>query len=298
MTNKNLKKSIIALLIIIITSAISSFAIYFFIYPANFASIGLDGVVIMLHSLFPWFDSGLANLLLNLPLIIIAWFKLDRKYVVYVLLSTVFSSLFLSLFGILKLPQFQNSDSSIISALFAGVLLGSKAGYMYKIGGSTGGIEILANVVQKKYPFINCERIVTIVCMMLLGASYFVYNDLNCILLAIIELFVYEKVVTFILRDNREAIEVKIITSHPEDLYNDIVNELGHSATIVSSKGMYSGSQNTIVFMLISRKQIAHFIRISKKYPNTFIYYMEVQGIYGKFRMNKNEPIEERRGNE
>ncbi len=297
MTNNNVKKTIIALLTIIATSAISSFAIHFFIYPANFASIGLDGIVIMLHSLFPAIDSGLVNLLLNLPLIILAWFKLNKKYVFYVLLSTLFSSLFLTLFNLLKMPQFVQHDSGMISALFAGVLLGAKAGYMYKIGGSTGGIEIIANLVQKKYPFINCERIVTIVCMMLVAVSYFVYNDLNCILLAIIELFVYEKVVTFIMRDNREAIEVKIITSHPEDLYHDIVDELGHSATIVASKGLYSGSQNAIVFMIISRRQIAQFIKISKKYPDTFIYYMEVQGVYGKFRMNKNEPIENRRGN-
>ena len=292
-------KFFLACLFVVLISALSAFAIYFFVVPAAFAPMGLEGIATMLFEMFDGkVNLGLINIVLNLPLLVLAFFKLDKKYVIYVLIFNVFNSLFLSLLEIVNAPQYQIVDESgrIISAVFAGVMLGARAGYMYKLGGSTGGIEIIANVVQKKYPFLNCERIVSVICLVLMGLSYFVYKDVTSILLSIIELFIYEKAASFILRDSREAIEVKIVTKNPNELRDDIVNELGHSATIVESKGMYSGEGNAIVFVLISRRQIAQFVKIIKKYPNTFIYYTEVQGVFGKFRANKNQPIEVKRG--
>lgn len=292
-------KFFITCALVVLISFFSAFAIYFFIVPASFAPIGVEGVATMLFTLFKGkVNLGLITLALNAPLLVLAYFKLDKKYVIYVVLFTICNSLFLSLLELLKAPQYINEDESarIIASIFAGVILGARAGYMYKMGGSTGGIEIVANVVQKKYPFLNCERIVSVLCIALMGVSYFVYGELTSILLSIIHLFIYEKAVTFVMRDSREAIEVKIITKNPTELHDDIVNELGHSATIVNSKGMYSGEDNAIVFVLISRKQIAQFIKIINKYPNTFIYYTEVQGVFGKFRANKNQPIEVKRG--
>ena len=292
-------KFFITCALVVLISFFSAFAIYFFIVPASFAPIGVEGVATMLFTVFKGkVNLGLITLALNAPLLVLAYFKLDKKYVIYVVLFSICNSLFLSLLELLKAPQYLNNDESarIIASIFSGVILGARAGYMYKMGGSTGGIEIVANVVQKKYPFLNCERIVSVICIALMGVSYFVYGELTSILLSIIHLFIYEKAVTFVMRDSREAIEVKIITKNPTELHDDIVNELGHSATIVNSKGMYSGEENAIVFVLISRKQIAQFIRIINKYPNTFIYYTEVQGVFGKFRANKNQPIEVKRG--
>ncbi|MBO5850704.1 MAG: YitT family protein [Clostridia bacterium] len=292
-------KFLFACLFITLISFISAFAIYFFIVPASFAPIGLEGVATMLFSVLDEkVNLGLINIILNAPLLVLAYFKLDKKYVLYVILFSVLNSLFLSLLEVVNAPQYISQDQSgrIIASIFAGVMLGARAGYMYKLGASTGGVEIVANVVQKKYPFLNCERIVSALCIALMGLSYFVYDELTSILLSIIHLFIYEKAVTFVLRDSREAIEVKIITKNPDELHDDIVNELGHSATIVKSKGMYSGDDNAIVFVLISRRQLAQFVKIIKKYPNTFIYYTEVQGVFGKFRQSKNQPIEIKRG--
>jgi uncharacterized membrane-anchored protein YitT (DUF2179 family) len=120
------------------------------------------------------------------------------------------------------------------------------------------------------------------------------YNDFNCILLAVVQLFISEKTISIIMRNNREAIEVKIVTKHPEQLREDIINNLGHSATIVSSQGMYSGENNAMVFTIIDRRQVSKLMTIARKYPDTFIYYNEVMGIYGKFRNAESGKIEDR----
>ena len=166
-----------------------------------------------------------------------------------------------------------------------------KMGVMLKINASTGGVDIIACVVQKKAPYINVERIISFLCIAIIGVSYFVYKDFNCILLGLVQLFISEKTTSFIMRDSREALEVKIVTNDPESLHEELVDKLGHSATIVNSYGMYLHQANYIVFTIINRRQISEIVNISKRYPNTFIYYNEVCGVYGKFRKHRDDAI-------
>lgn len=288
---KTVKEIIIATLFTILASIVSAIALHVFVYPANFVPLGLEAVVTLLYYLFPKINSGIFNLLLNAPLVILAWFKLDKKYVVYTMTFTLVSSLFLILLGGMNFPQYQAPDGRIISAIFAGVMLGVRTGVMLKINASTGGVDIIACVVQKKMPYVNVERIISVLCIAIIGISYFVYKDFNCILLGLVQLFISEKTTSLIMRDSREALEVKIVTNDPESLHADIVDKLGHSATIVNSYGMYLHQANYIVFTIINRRQLGEIVNLSKKYQNTFIYYNEVCGVYGKFRKHRDDVI-------
>jgi uncharacterized membrane-anchored protein YitT (DUF2179 family) len=207
------------------------------------------------------------------------------------LLFTILSSIVLILLELVSFPQYVSVDGRIISAIFAGIMLGTRTGIMIRLGSSTGGVDVIACSIQKKVEYINVERLISILCFVIIGISYFVYKDFNCILLALVQLFISEKVVTLIMRDSREAVEVKIVTKHPNELYDEIVNVLGHTATIVKSQGMYSCSENCLVITIINRRQIPQLIAISKRHPDTFMYYSEVLGIYGKFRKNKDDVI-------
>ncbi len=289
--SKRLKDTLVATLFTIFASLVSAVALHVFVYPANFVPLGLEAIVTLLYALFPKINSGIFNLALNAPLVIFAWFMLDKKYVIYTMLFTLLSSLMLLLLGGISFPQYQAPDGRIISAIFAGVMLGVRTGVMLKINASTGGVDIIACTVQKKMPYINVERIISFLCVAIIGISYFVYKDFNCILLGLVQLFISEKTTSFIMRDSREALEVKIVTNNPDELYSFLVDKLGHSATIVNSYGLYLHQANYIVFTIINRRQLSEIINISKQYPNTFIYYNEVCGVYGKFRKRREDPL-------
>ena len=288
---KNVKDIIIATLFTIFASVVSAVALHVFVYPAKFVPLGLEAIVTLLYAIFPKINSGIFNLLLNAPLVILAWFKLDKKYVVYTMLFTLLSSLMLLLLGGVNFPQYQAPDGRIISAIFAGVMLGVRTGVMLKISASTGGVDIIACIVQKKMPYVNVERIISFLCIAIIGISYFVYKDFNCILLGLVQLFISEKTTSFIMRDSREALEVKIVTNNPDELYGFLVDKLGHSATIVNSYGLYLHQANYVVFSIINRRQLSEIVNISRQYPNTFIYYNEVCGVYGKFRKRREDPL-------
>ena len=211
----SIKKEILSVLLTVFASIVSTLALYIFVYPSGFVPLGLEAIVTMIH-VKTGFSAGLLTLIFNLPLIVYAWFKLNKRYVIYTLLFTVLSSVLLEVYGLINLIKYLDNEKSVAS-IFAGVMLGVRTGIMLKMGSSTGGVDIIAQIVQKKMPYVNLERIITVICCIIIGVSYFVYNDFSCILLALISMVACEFTTSLILRDSREAIEVKIITKNAEE---------------------------------------------------------------------------------
>lgn len=285
----SIKKEIINIIVTVIASIVSTLALYVFVYPSNFVPLGLEAVVTMIHVKLN-VNAGVLTFIFNLPLIIYAWFKLNKRYVVYTLFFTMLSSVLLVVYEAISLFQYSENEK-IIAAIFAGVMLGVRTGAMLKIGSSSGGVDIIAQIIQKKMPYINLERIITVICCVIIGVSYFVYNDFNCILLALISMVISESVTSLVLRDSREAIEVKIITRNAVEISKELISELNHTATVLDSEGMYLKENNKVVLAVVNRRELPTVMNIVKKYPESFVYYTEVRGVYGKFRRHKNDPL-------
>jgi uncharacterized membrane-anchored protein YitT (DUF2179 family) len=104
-------------------------------------------------------------------------------------------------------------------------------------------------------------------------------------------MFVFEKTITAILSDNRNAVEVKIITKEPNEIKSILLYELKHGATLLQSKGGFTDDDNTVIYSVINKRQMTEFLKIIKRFPNTFIYCSEVNGVYGNFRWMKNDEV-------
>lgn len=277
------------LLIVLFCAVISAIGLHVFVYSASFAPSGVDGVATMLQKLTK-INAGVFTALINLPLLIWAFFKLEKKYTLYTVVFTVVSSVLLYVFEEVDFYQYSSADTSgILSAVFAGVILGFRTGLMMKIGSSTGGIDIIACMIQSKKPHVNIEKFISVICYLIIGISFFVYKELTSVLLSVIQIFFLEKAIEFVLRDNRNAIEVKIITRDPELLKEKILFDLKHGATVVGCTGMYTGDNRFMVITIINIRQLGELTNIIKEIPDTFIYYSDVTGIRGNFRWKKSD---------
>ena len=118
-----------------VSAVFSTVGLYVLIYPANFAPTGIDGVITMLHYA-TGFNAGIFSLLFKIPLLLWAWFVLNRKYVCYTLVYTLFSSLMLMGIEIADkaLPdislQYSTQTDFLITAIFGGILIGLSTGLM------------------------------------------------------------------------------------------------------------------------------------------------------------------------
>lgn len=283
-------KEIKNILFTIAAALMSSFALWIFVYPAAFAPSGVDGIATMLYKL-TGINAGYFSLMINLPLLIVAWFILNKKYVIYTVLFTALSSVALIVLEAVNFYQYISTTDKLLAAIFSGIILGVRTGIMLKMGASSGGVDIVACMVQKKTYGTNVERSITLICYVIILSSYLVYRDLNCILLSIVQMFVFEKGAAFVMKESRNAVEFKIITKHPQEIKNDIICNLKHGATIVESKGMYSGEGSSIVISVINTRQIPEFLKILKNYNDTFVYYSDVVGVKGNFRWFKDDVV-------
>ena len=283
----NIKKEVVNVLLTVVASVISALGLHIFVFGNSFAPSGIDGIATMLQEITR-INAGIFTFVLNLPLLIAAWFILKKNYVIYTILFTVLASLWVYILGEVHFYQYVVEADKVIVAIFSGLLLGARTGIMLRIGASSGGIDIIACIVQNKFNR-DVEKVISFVCYIIIGISYFVYRDLTCILLSVVQMFVFEKTVAFILKDTRNAVKFEIITKEPEKLKEEIIYELKHGATIVQSKGMFTDEQSTIVVTIVNTRQVPEFLRILKKYPDTFVYYTDVTGVNGNFRWRRDE---------
>lgn len=276
--------------VIIAASMLSAIGLHMFVNPAGFAPSGVDGIATMLQSTLG-INMGYTSLLFNVPLLIGAWFLLNKKYVVYTLLYTLMSSLMLILAETVELYQYVTNTNTWIAVVTSGFLLGLRTGLLIKHGGSSGGIDIIACIIQKKRPYFNVETLISIISYTIIGVSFFVYGNLESILMAISQTVVFNITMNAVLKPTRNAVEVKIITNDAEALKSDILHELKHGATVLRCQGMYTGGERDMIVTVINIRQLNELMQISKKYPNTFIYYGTVNGVWGNFRWNKFDAV-------
>ena len=199
MKKNALKAELTKVLMLLVAAFVSFTSLYVFVIPSNFSPSGIDGISTILYEI-TGINIGWFKIAFNIPLLILAWIYLKKRYVVYVVLFTMLDS-----FGVIVLEQINFftfipaglSDVDavgyrLIAAIFAGVALGIATAIMLKLDCSTGGVDIVSCLVNLKKPNFHVERVTSIICYCVIACSYFVYWDLTSILLSVIQIFVYE----------------------------------------------------------------------------------------------------------
>ncbi len=279
----------------LVAVTVSYVSLYVFVIPSNFSPSGVDGISTILYELTD-INIGWFKLAINIPLMVLAWIFLKKRYVFYVIAFILFDS-----FGVIVLEKLnfytfipeglttgEQIGYRLIASIASGVSLGICTGIMLKIGCSTGGIDIVACLVNLKKPNFNIERIISIICYCVILCSYFVYWDLTSILLSVIQIFVFEWTVASLLRKDRYAVEVKIITKAPELIRNEILEKYQHSATILEATGMYSGDTYSMVVTVLNNRNMNEFMSTMKKHPDTFIYFSDGVKVQGNYHFGSN----------
>ena len=104
-------------------------------------------------------------------------------------------------------------------------------------------------------------------------------------------MMVFNFAMASVMKSTRNAVNVTIITDEPQALERDILKELKHGATVVPCKGMYTDADRSMIMTVINTRQMKDLMKLSKKYPETFIFYNDVNGVWGNFRWNKSDPV-------
>lgn len=289
------KKELYCILITIAAAVISALGLHVFVYPSDFAPSGVDGISTILQEL-TGLNAGIFNFAINLPLLIAAWFILNKRYVIYTVCYTTLTSALLIVLAEVGMYQYVTETDLIIPAIFGGIAQGLTS-LMLRIGGSAGGVDVAACMIQKKMPHKNVEKIIAFLSYVVVAVSYFVYWDVNSIILSVIEIFVCEKVTASVLRTSRSAVEFKIVTDDPRTICDEILYRLHKSATVLDGKGIFSDGNKSVILCVVSYRQIPRLLDIVDAHPGSFAYYSDVMGVRGRFDWSYSDDSDEDKQN-
>ena len=105
--------------------------------------------------------------------------------------------------------------------------------------------------------------------------------------MSVIQIFVFEWTAAALLRKQRYALEVKIITKEPEKIRDEILYKHNHSATVLEAKGMFTGKDYFMVVTVMNSRDIAEFMNTMKKHPETFVYFSDGVKVQGDFHFGE-----------
>ncbi len=280
----------IDVLLIIVAAFLSAIGLYTFVNPANFAPSGVDGISMMVQKLTS-LNMGYVSLAINIPLLVVAWFFISKKYVIYTSLFTVVSSVAMIVMEKINMYEYVTENHVWIAVFASGIMLGVRTAIMIRIGGSTGGVDIIACIVQKKKPYMNIETLISIFCYVTIGISFFVYQNIESIIMSVVQTLIFNLAMNSVLKPTRNAVEVRIITNNPQQFKDDILLNLKHGATVIDCHGMYTGEEKAMIITIINIHQMDELIKLSRKYDSSFVYFSDVSGVWGNFRWNKSDIV-------
>ena len=257
-----------------------------FVFPNAFAPAGINGLATMLQYLLH-INIGYLSLLINLPLILLAWKKVDpdfaRKTLTFVL---VFSGVTLAL-GQADLSDiaYDSGSSAILGPVAAGVVSGAVYGWVIRRNGSTGGTDIVAAWVRKKHPEASLVWLIFSLNAAVAVLSFFVYGyQFEPVILCLIYCYLSSSISDTILKGGKAAMKFEVITRQPEALSRELMQQLRHGVTVLHAEGMYSETPRFLLICVVNRHQVVQFQEILSRFPDTFAYVSGVNETLGNFK--------------
>lgn len=270
----------------LIASLLSAIAQYSFVAPNNFARGGIAGIAVILNHIYPKLYLGLFNILVNIPLLIVSWIFLSRRFCLTTTGFIVLSSIMMIVMEAIDATaggalRYVETGTPILSAVFGGAIIGVSFAMMTRIGGSQGGTDIIAAIIQKKRPDVGVSWFIFIMDSTVVLASYFVY-DMTAVLLALVLTFMISIVGDKFIQGGKAAIKVEIVTRHSNEICAEIFEKIGRGVTVLDGVGMFTGKPVKVVVCVVRRREVGEIQRIVKRYPDSFSYIMPANEVYGK----------------
>ena len=269
-----------SILTIIFGAAIYAFGLTYFVVPHHLFEGGATGITLITYYLFN-IPISVLNLIINIPLFILAWKIFGAKTLYSSLLGTISLSIWLAIFE--KIPlSFNLEGDLVIVALVAGVLLGLGLGIIFNAGGTTGGTDIVARILNK-YTNISVGKLLFALDFLILMLILIIFQDLRLVTYTLLFDFIVSRVIDLIGEGGYAGKGFMIITQKPMEVADKINEELGRGVTFISGQGYYSQKDLKIIYCIVARnemikmKELIHTID-----PRAFITITEAHEILGE----------------
>lgn len=255
---------------------IMAFNVNYFFLGNKLAQGGVGGLSLIVHYL-SHIDISYIYFGLNVPLIIVAYIFIGKEFVVKTLYATVVLTISLKIFGNFREPL----DEILMASILGGALNGIGIGIVFYAGGSTGGTDIIAKIINKYYG-IALGKVLLAMDFIILSLVAFIFGKI-IFMYTLISLIVTAKIVDLIQEGIYSAKGVTIITNKTEELKNRIMQDVERGLTIINAQGAYTQKDVSMLYCVVGKYQLMKVKNIVKEVdPEAFMIVSHVHEVIGK----------------
>lgn len=260
--------------------AVLAAGVHFFKAPNNFAFGGTSGISILISSLTP-FNVGTAMLLINAVLVVIGLVFLGPKRMGVTIYSSMALSVFVDLFERIWPMSAPFTDDKFLELCYAVILPAVGSAIVFNIGASSGGTDIVAMILSDKTSIEIGKALLVSDFLIALAAGglYGVRTGMYCVLGLLAKAFVVDGVIENI--NIRK--KITIVSQHPDEILEFIINDLKRGATVYTAHGAFSGRDEEVITTVLGRRQAVllrnHIRRVD---PASFITIVNSSETIGK----------------
>ncbi|MGN7409737.1 MULTISPECIES: YitT family protein [unclassified Sporosarcina] len=279
------------LFFIVLGAAIFSFGLVHFNIQNELAEGGFTGITLILFFAFKW-DPAIMNLVLNIPMFIIGWRMLGKRIFTYTVVGTIAVSVFLKVFMKYQIDIHLEGDMFLVS-LFAGIFIGVGLGIIFRFGGTTGGVDIIARLAQIHWGWSIGKTMFMFDAVVIL-VSWYVYLDHRSVMYTLVALFVGARVIDFVQEGAYAARGAFIISDHQDAIATKIALEMDRGVTVFKGYGHFTKADRSILYCVIAKNEIMRMKNIITSIdPHAFVSVSDVHDVMGEgFTLDdKKQPI-------
>lgn len=278
MSRERIKKIIIEFLGTIVGSAVMAFGVSSFLLPNQLSSGGFSGVATITYYLLN-IPMGLMIMILNVPLFILAGYKIGREFFIKSLIGTVSLSVFIDIFD--RYPAV--TTDRFLACIYGGAIIGIGTAIILRVGASTGGTELIANIIKVYNPYISMSSYLAVIDIIIIALNVIFFKHIEIGLYSAIAIYLYGQMIDIIFEGVYYTKLMFIISDRNEEIAKEITTDVKRGVTGLYGKGMFKEKDKLVLICAASRGDISKIKDIAKKIDGKcFIIIANAREVLGK----------------
>ncbi len=256
------------------------------IMPADIVSGGMGGIALLIYHATGGAAGGIpigySFFAGNAILLGIAFFIIGGKFGTKTIYSIFVTSFMMGLMARFLPPDMLGlGEDKLLSALLGGAITGASISFVLSQGGSMGGTDIIAMIVNK-YRNISYGKVIMMCDFVILGSSIFIFRDISAIIYGYVSVAAFGYSVDAMLAGNKQSSQIFVVSKHYERIAARISDEMKRGVTLLDGEGWYTKHQMKMVMVVCRKNETQVLLRLVKECdPDAFITVASVMGVYG-----------------
>ena len=246
-----IKKFLISILGIVIGTLIMAISTSFFLLPNKLSTGGFSGVATIIYYIF-YVPLGTGILILNIPLLFLAFFRVGKKFFIKSIIGTFFLSLFINFF-----EQFEPvTIDKLLASIYGGILMGIGTGIVLKANASTGGSDLLSVIIRSYKKYFQTSSLIVIIDIIIVTLNVLFFKDIEIGLYSAIAIYLMGKLIDIVFEGTKFTKVMFIISDKYNEIAKVISKKVNRGSTAIYAKGMFRQEDKMMLFCVGSRNEI------------------------------------------